>query len=123
MEDVGDVGLGGEAAHCRWRRPSLLESGWCLDGGHAELFAAVEETGAGGLGMGFRIAGNCCVAIDDDVTVRDYSSGIELCVGGPGRGRESRRTCGLAEKAVGGAWESMADGRELMDTAVPRYSG
>ena len=67
VEDVLDVGLGGEAFEgggivCAW---------FGLDGGDAEALVAAEEMGAEGAGAEFRIAGNGCVAIDDEVAIGD----------------------------------------------------
>ena len=79
MEDVGYVRLGGQTLQgggvvcgCRVRR--------CLNSGDAEVFAALNEAGACGSSMGFRVSGNSGAAIDDEITVRDYSGGVQLGV-------------------------------------------
>jgi hypothetical protein len=103
VEDVGYVGLSGQTIQgggvvrgCRVCR--------CLDSGDAEVFAALNEAGACGSGMGFCIPGNRGVAIDDEITVRDYSGGVQL---GVERAEGSERQgCDGEEKADVGERES-----------------
>jgi hypothetical protein len=72
VEDVFDVGLGGEA----------VEGGGVVcggvDHGEAEVIVALKEMGSGDAGADFGVAGDGGVAIDDEVAMRDDGAGIEL---------------------------------------------
>jgi hypothetical protein len=99
VEDVGYVGLGGQTLQggvvvcgCRVRR--------CLNSGDTEVFAALNEAGACGSSMGFRVFGNGGAAIDDEITVRDYSGGVQLGVK-RGEGSERQGSGGEEKEDVG----------------------
>ena len=84
MKDIGDVGLGGETLDCH----GVVRSGggrWGLDGGDAEVLAAMNEACAGDSGAGFGVAGNGSVAIDDEVAMRDDAGGVDLSMHGRAR--------------------------------------
>ena len=100
VEDVGYVGLGGQTSS-GWRRRLRLSSPRCLDSGDAEVFAALNEAGACGSSMGFRVSGNGGAAIDDEITVRDYSGGVQL---GVKREREASDRAAVERKRR--MWES-----------------
>jgi hypothetical protein len=100
VEDVGDVGLGGEAAE--GGRVVLLGGG--LDSGDAEVLVAPGETGAGRGDASFCVAGDGGVAIEDEVVVRGNAGGIDLGAcetdedkpqdDGLVKGEASEETCG-----------------------------
>jgi hypothetical protein len=74
VEDVVDVGLGGEAAEggvVVFRRGRL-------DGSDADVFVATAETGSGGCDAGFGIAGDGGIAIENEVSVRSDAGGVDL---------------------------------------------
>lgn len=113
VEDVGYVGLGGQTLQggvvvcgCRVRR--------CLNSGDTEVFAALNEASACGSSMGFRVSGNGGAAIDDEITVRDYSGGVQL---GVKREREASDRAAVERKRR--MWESGT--LRTFDTAVPQF--
>ena len=86
MEDVLDVGLGGEAAH----GGCVVCGAEGLSGGDAEVWIALGEAGSGGEVRAFGIAGDDGVAIDDDIMVGDDGA-RECLVGVEYSAREGRR--------------------------------
>ena len=74
VEDVIDVGLGGEAA----QGAGVVFRDGGLDGGDAEVFVAAGEVRARGGDAGFCIAGDGGVAIEDEVAVGSDAAGIDL---------------------------------------------
>jgi hypothetical protein len=73
VEDVVDIGLGGEAAHgfvIGFKRGRS-------DGGDAQMLAAPDKAGSGDVDAGFGISRNGGVAVDDDVVV-----GKDVCLRG-----------------------------------------
>jgi len=74
VEDVAYVGLGGEVAESGG---VVLRQGR-LYGGDAEVFVALGEMSAGGEDMGFRVGGDGCIAIEDDVAVGSDAGGVDL---------------------------------------------
>ena len=87
VEDVGDVGLGGEAAE----GGGVVLLGRGLDGGDAEVFVALGEMGAGGGDAGFGVAGNGGVAVEDEVAMGSDAGGVDLGAGETGQRRELGR--------------------------------
>jgi hypothetical protein len=84
VEDVADVGLGGEEAEgC-----GVVLRGRGLDGCDAEVLVALGESGASGEEMGFGVAWDGGVAIEDEVAVGSYAGGVDLGYGGGGKKRE-----------------------------------
>jgi hypothetical protein len=73
VEDVFNVGLGGEAV-----QGSRVVLGWGLDSRDAEVLVAAGEVGAGGGDVGFSVAGDGGVAIEDEVAVRSDAAGVDL---------------------------------------------
>ena len=80
VEDVVDVGLGGEAA----QGAGVVFRGCGLDGGDAEVFVALREMRTGGGDAGCCIAGDGGVAIEDEVAVRGDAAGVDLGTGETG---------------------------------------
>jgi hypothetical protein len=74
VEDVVDVGLGGEAA----QGGGVVFRDCGFDGGDAEVVVAPGEMCAGGGDTGFCVAGDGCVAIEDEVAVGSDAAGIDL---------------------------------------------
>jgi hypothetical protein len=74
VEDVVDIGLGGEAA----QSAGVVFGDGRLDGGDAEVFVAPGEMGAGGGDAGFCVTGDGCVAIEDEVAVGSDVAGVDL---------------------------------------------
>ncbi len=74
VEDVGDVGLRGEAA----QGGCILVVSGGLDGDDSQMLVAVHETSAGGCDPGFGIAGDDGVAIEDEIAVGSDAGGIDL---------------------------------------------
>jgi hypothetical protein len=74
VEDVVDIGLGDEAA--QGAGVVFLDCG--LDGGDAEVFVAPGKMRAGGGDPRFCVAGDGCVAIEDEVAVGSDAAGIDL---------------------------------------------
>ena len=66
VEDEFDVGLGGKAA----QRGGVVLQDCGFDSGDAEVFVAPGEVCAGGGDVGFGIAGDGRVAIENEVAVR-----------------------------------------------------
>lgn len=86
VEDVIDVGLGGEAA----QGAGIVFRDGGLDGGDAEVFVAAGEMRASGGDAGFCIAGDGGVAIEDEVAVRGNAVGVDLGTG-LGAGETSKK--------------------------------
>jgi hypothetical protein len=91
VEDVFDVGLGGEAA----QGGGVVFSGrlGCRDdGGDAEVFVALGEMGAGRRDAGFGVAGDGGVAIEDEIAVGSDAAGVDLGIG-LGAGETCQEEC------------------------------
>ncbi len=112
VQDVLDVGLGGEAAHSGG---VVLIEGRGTGGGDTEVFAALEEAGACRVHADFSVAGDGGVAVDDKVSMREDGGCIRQCValrddaGCGGEGNEDRD--GESESATerGAAYECRGD--------------
>jgi hypothetical protein len=94
VEYVVYVGLGGEAA----QGTGVVFRDRGFDGGDAEVFVAPGEMCAGGGDAGFRITGDGCVAIEDEVAVGSDAAGVDLGTGEPGE--EDRQDEGSVEEAA-----------------------
>lgn len=92
VEDVLDVGQGGEAAEGGGVFIDRVRSTGGVDDGEAEVVVALEETGPCGAGVGLGTSGDGGVAIDDKITMRDDVAGVDgrfesvAELGGEGRG-------------------------------------
>jgi hypothetical protein len=75
VQNVVDVGLGGEAAHSG----SVIVVR--LDRSDAEVLVAPGKVSAGRRDAGFRVAGDGSVAIEDKVTVGSDAGRVNLCLG------------------------------------------
>ena len=122
VEDVAYVGLGGEEA----KSGCVVLGCGGLDGCDAEVLIALCEAVAGGDEVGLGVAGNGCVAIEDEIAMGSYAGGINLCHGGGGqRGRKSAASREILRqnRRVRTAWESGFGKANLLstDTAAPRY--
>ena len=84
MEDVADVGLGGEEAESGC---VVLREGR-LYGGDAEVFVALGEACASGEEVGLCVGGDGCVAIDDEISMGSDARGVDLRDGERGQKRE-----------------------------------
>lgn len=93
MEDVADVGLGGEEAESGG---VVLRRGR-LYGGDAEVFVALGETNASGGNVGLSVGWDGCIAIKDDVAVRGDAGGVDLR--GGERGKKWEKESGQARDA------------------------
>ena len=80
VEDVVDVGLGGEAAE----GGGVVFGRGGLDGGDAKVLAAVDEASAGCGEMSFGVGGDGGVAIEDEVAVGRDAVGVDLGAREPG---------------------------------------
>ena len=95
VEDVGDVGLGGEAAESG----GVVLLGRGLDGGDAEVLVSPCETGAGGGDAGLGVAGNGGIAVEDEVAMGSDAGGVDLGASDTGEeedqddGASKRMTC------------------------------
>jgi hypothetical protein len=99
VEDVIDVGLGGEAA----QGAGVVFRKGGLDGGDAEVLVAPCEMSAGGGYAGFSVARNGRVAIEDEVAVGSDAAGVDLGSDNLGAGepdQEEREDEGSAEDAT-----------------------
>jgi hypothetical protein len=94
VEDVVDVGLGGEAA--QGAGVVFLDCG--LDGGDAEVLVAPGKMCAGGGDTGFSVTGDGRVAIEDEVAVRSDAAGVDL--GNGETGEKERQDEGSPEEAT-----------------------
>ena len=94
VEDVIDVGLGGEAA----QGAGVVFRDGGLDGGDAEVFVAAGEMRARGGDAGFCIAGDGGIAIEDEVAVRGDAGGVDLGTGETSE--EERQDEGSPEEAM-----------------------
>ena len=70
MEDVLDIGLGGQAVH----RGSVVFGAEGLRGGDAEVRVALSEACSCGDGARFGVGGDGGVAVDDEIVVWDDST-------------------------------------------------
>jgi hypothetical protein len=105
VEDVFDVGLGGEKTE---GGGVVLTDGlgcglgcrlsWGLDGGDAEVLVAPGETGSGGGDTGFGVAGDGGVTIEDEVAVGSDARCVDLR--GGQRSKEEGQDEGLLEAAA-----------------------
>ena len=84
VDDVFDVGLGGEPA-----QGGGVVGGVGLDGDDAEVLVALGDAGTDGTSVGFGISGNGGVAVEDEVAVR--RDGGDLCVYRRGEAEEQKR--------------------------------
>jgi len=84
VDDVFDVGLGGELA-----QGGVVVGGVGLDGDDAEVFVALDETSSGRARVGLCVTGNGGVAVEDEVAVR--CDGGDLCVYRRGEAEEQKR--------------------------------
>jgi hypothetical protein len=77
VEDVGDVGLGCKMAEDG--RVIFVREG--TDGGDPEVLVALGEMASGRGDVGFGVAGDSAVAIEDEEAMRCEASGVDLCGG------------------------------------------
>lgn len=77
VEDVVDVGLGGEMAECG----GVIFLCCGLDGSDAEVLVAPGEMSAGGGDASLGVAGDGGIAIEDEVTVGSDAGGVDLSTG------------------------------------------
>jgi hypothetical protein len=99
VEDVVDVGLGGEAAE----GAGVVFRNGGLDGGDAEVLVTPGEMCAGGGDTGFSVTGDGRVAIEDEVTVGGDAAGVDLGpdnLGASQTGEEEGDDEGSAEDAT-----------------------
>jgi hypothetical protein len=94
VEDVIDVGLGGEAA----QGAGVVFPDGGLDGGDAEVFVALGEMRSGGGDPRFCVAGDGRVAIEDEVAVRGDAAGVNLGTGEAAK--KERQNNGSPEDAM-----------------------
>ena len=78
VEDVVDVGFGGEAAH----GGSVVFRGGGLGGCDADVLVALGEARAGGGDAGFSVSGDGGVSINDQVAVGCDAGHVDLGAGG-----------------------------------------
>jgi hypothetical protein len=95
VEDVIDVGLGGEAAE----GSAVVFGCGGLDGGDAKVLAALGEPDPGEGDAGFGIGGDSGVVVEDQVAVRRDAVCIDLCSRAPGR-EEGKKNDTAEEKAL-----------------------
>jgi hypothetical protein len=81
VEDVVDVGLGGEAVQSAG--VVFVDGG--LDGRDAEVLVAPDDMGSGGGDVGLGVAGDGGVAIEDEVAVGRDAGGVDLGSGDAGQ--------------------------------------
>ena len=81
VEDVVDVGLGGEAA----QGAGVIFRDGGLDGGYAEVFVAPGDMCSGRGDARFCVAGDGRVAIEHEVAVRGDAAGVDLGTGETGK--------------------------------------
>ncbi len=100
VEDVVDVGLGGETAE----GGGVVFGGGGLDGGDAEVLVALGEAGSGG-DVGFGVGGDGGVVIKDEVAMRGDAVGVDLGTGeaGQGEGQQDGAPERAAEERCSGA--------------------
>ena len=84
VEDVVDVGLGGEALE----GGSVVFRRGRLDGGDAKVLVPCGEAGSGGGYAGSGVGRDGGVAIEEEVAVRSDAAGVNL---GSGKVREKQR--------------------------------
>jgi hypothetical protein len=102
VEDVVDVGLGGEAADA-----GSVVLGCGLNGGDSEVLVSNGETGACRGDSHFGVARNGGIAIEDEVAVRGDAGGVDLRFGE--RGKKEREEEGWAKAAeAGNRWNRTA---------------
>ena len=99
VEDVTDIGLGGEEAESG----GVVLRGGRLYGGDAEVFVGLGEASAGGEKVGLGVGGDGCVAIEDDVAVRSDAGGVDLrdCERGEKGDKESGQARDASAKQAG----------------------
>jgi hypothetical protein len=96
VEDILDVGLGGEAAQ---GGVVVLDDRLGFDDGDAKVLVAVTEVGSDRGNTGFGVAGNGGVAIEDEVVVRRDAHSVDLSHGKTGE--EDGEDAGSVEEAAG----------------------
>ena len=101
VEDVVDVGLGGEAAE----GGGVVFGCGGLDGGDAKVLAALGEADSGEGDADFGVGGDSGVVVDDEVAMRHDAVGVDLCsrVRAEKKARRTilqRRTRGKRDAAV-----------------------
>jgi hypothetical protein len=89
VEDVIDVGLGGEAA----QGAGVVFRNGGFDGGDAEVLVTPGEMRAGRGDAGFSVTGNGRVAIEDEVAVRRDAVGVDLASDNLGAGKPNQEEC------------------------------
>jgi hypothetical protein len=92
MEDVVDVGLGGEAAE----GGCIVFANRGLDGGDTEVLVAVDEMGSGGSNAGFSVSGDSGVAIEDEIAVGSDTGSVDLSARETGE-EEHQNGCACAD--------------------------
>jgi hypothetical protein len=107
MENVINIGLGGEAA----QGGGVVFREGRLDGSDAEVFVTPGEVCAGGGDSGFCVTWNSCVAIEDEVAVWCGAAGVDLGAG------ETGKKEGQDE---GSTEETLADRVSSLDSASGR---
>jgi hypothetical protein len=96
MEDVLDVGFGGEATESG----CIVFQGCGFDGGDAEVLVAVGETGSGGGDEGLCVGGDGGVAIEDKIAMGSDAGGVDL--GSSHAGEEERQDTEPLQKTMNG---------------------
>jgi hypothetical protein len=86
VEDVVDVGLGGEAAE----GTGVVFPDGGFDGSDAEVLVTPGEMRAYGGDAGFSVAGNGGVAIEDEIAVRRDAAGVDLASDNLGTGESGK---------------------------------
>jgi hypothetical protein len=97
VEDVVDVGLGGEVAE---GRSVVLACG--LNGGDPEMLVSNGEAGACGGDSHFSVTRDGGVAIEDEVAVGSDAGSVDLGFGE--RGKKEHKDDGCAKAAEAGSW-------------------
>ncbi len=100
VEDVCDVGLGGEAAH----GGGVVFGAEGLGGGDAEVWVALGQAGSGGEGAGFGVGGDGGVAVDDEIVVGKDGAGLGRrrgALGVKGRGESEEQDRGRVSEEPG----------------------
>ncbi len=97
MEDVVDVGLGGEAA----QSAGVVFRDRGLDGGDAEVLVAPEDMGSGGGDVGLSVAGDGGVAIEHEVAMGRDAGGVDL-----GAGDTGQEQCQDEDSPADSTWSS-----------------
>ena len=90
VEDIVDVGLGGQAA----KGGGVVFGGGGLDGGDAEVLAALGEPGAGEGDAAFGIGGDGGVVVEDEVAVWRDAAGVDWGSGMRPRREQKDKTAG-----------------------------